>query len=88
MDQGNLDVPAGAGNVEVKPVLLGVPASFISRRPFLPLHRKKENGNDVGGEDRRSEGRDSPPGGGRRQREFRPRDTVAAYLWQLKHGQF
>ena len=37
VDQGNLDVPAGAGNVEVKPVLFRVPAFFISRKPFLGL---------------------------------------------------
>lgn len=37
VDQGNLDVPAGAGNVEVKPVLFRVPAFFISRKPFLWL---------------------------------------------------
>ena len=53
VDQGNLDVPAGAGNVEVKPVLLGVPASFISGKTFLRLLRRKEKQMENNGSDSR-----------------------------------
>ncbi|MDO5320092.1 MAG: hypothetical protein Q4G65_15815 [bacterium] len=42
VDQGNLDVPAGAGNVEVKPVLFGVPASFFPQETIPAAFVKGE----------------------------------------------
>ena len=91
VDQGNLDVPAGAGNVEMKPVLSRVPAFFISRKPFLRLLRRK--GKQM--ENKESDFRRAELMARRyhvtievQYGDGLTRDTVAAHLWQLKHGQF